>query len=116
MDDVKSLVVVEEEGNRIVSDWVGLIPTFGLKVRWRQQDIWNDAEHSCVFTQLSGDYDQLQGEWRFSTEGEGTRFDSRLDYEYVVPGLGPLIKKVVHNIVIKNMNGVLGAIKKRAEG
>jgi hypothetical protein len=29
--------------------------------------------------------------------------------------LGALVKKVVHSLVVKNMEGVLGAIKKRAE-
>jgi uncharacterized membrane protein len=115
MSDVKSLEIVETEGSRVVSDWVGLIPTFGLKVRWRQEDLWDDEAHSCQFRQISGDYDKLDGTWRFSEDSGGTRFDSTLDYEYVVPGLGPLVKKVVHNIVIKNMEGVLGAIKKRAE-
>ena len=116
MDDVKSLTIVEESGSRVVSDWVGIIPTFGMKVRWRQEDNWDDAGHICKFRQVEGDYDALDGEWRFREENGGTRFDSVLNYEYVVPGLGPLVKKVVHNIVTKNMDGVLGAIKRRAEG
>src|SRR5689334_16469645 len=57
MKEVKSLDVVEEDGNRVVSDYVGLVPTFGLKVRWRQEDIWDDAQHSCKFRQIHGDYD-----------------------------------------------------------
>ena len=116
MDDVISLVVVERDGNRVVSDWVGVISSFGLKIRWRQEDIWNDAVHQCSFSQISGDYDKLEGTWRFAEENGGTRFESGLDYEYVVPGIGPLIKKVIHNIVVKNMDGVLAAIKARAEG
>ncbi len=115
MSDVQSLTVVERDGERIVSDWVGVIPTFGLKIRWRQEDHWDDAMFSCVFTQVKGDYDSLAGSWKFKEEGGGTRFDSVLDYEYVVPGLGPLVKKVVHGIVVKNMDGVLAAIKQRAE-
>lgn len=115
MNDVKSLEIVESGGNRIVSDWVGLIPTFGLKVRWRQEDEWDDDSHTCRFRQVKGDYDKLEGTWTFADENGGTRFDSSLEYEYVVPGLGPLVKKVVHGIVVKNMDGVLGAIKARAE-
>ncbi|MCH7904146.1 MAG: SRPBCC family protein [Armatimonadetes bacterium] len=115
MDDVSSLVVVERDGDRVVSDWVGVISTFGLKIRWRQEDIWNDSTHQCTFSQISGDYDKLEGTWRFTEENCGTRFDSDVEYEYVVPGIGPLIKKVIHNIVVKNMDGVLAAIKARAE-
>lgn len=115
MSDVKSVTVVESDGGRVVSDWVGVVPTFGLKIRWRQEDVWTDSEHTCDFRQVSGDYDRLEGRWRFTEEEGGTRFDSTLEYEYVVPGLGPLVKKVVHSLVVKNMEGVLGAIKKRAE-
>lgn len=115
MKDVKSLTVVETDGNRIVSDYVGLIPQFMLKVRWRQEDIWDDAQHLCTFRQVSGDYDKLEGTWKFQTENGGTRFDSFLEYEYNVPTLGPLVKKVVHMIVVKNVEGILEAIKERSE-
>ncbi|HXH62391.1 MAG TPA: SRPBCC family protein [Fimbriimonadaceae bacterium] len=115
MDDVESIKVVEREGSRQVCDWVGVITAFGLKVRWRQEDVWNDDTHVCDFRQVSGDYDKMEGQWRFSEENGGTRFDSTLEYEYVVPGLGPLVKKVIHGIVVKNMDGVLNAIKSRAE-
>jgi len=115
MSDVKSVSIVESDGHRVVSDWVGVVPTFGLKIRWRQEDRWDDADHVCEFRQVSGDYDRLEGRWKFGEEQGGTRFDSVLEYEYVVPGLGPLVKKVVHSLVVKNMEGVLGAIKQRAE-
>lgn len=115
MKDVKSLEIVERDGNRIVSDWVGIIPQFMLKVRWQQEDIWDDQAHHCRFRQTKGDYDKLEGDWRFSEENGGTRFDSVLDYEYNVPTLGPLLKKVIFAIVVKNMQSVLDAIKTRAE-
>jgi uncharacterized membrane protein len=115
MKDVKSLAIVETDGNRIVSDWVGLVPQFMLKVRWRQEDVWDDAAHRCEFRQLEGDYDRLDGVWTFVEADGGTRFDSLVNYEYNIPTLGPLVKKVIHAIVVKNMEGVLGAIKDRAE-
>ncbi|MCC6402857.1 MAG: SRPBCC family protein [Fimbriimonadaceae bacterium] len=115
MDDVSSLTIVEQDGLRVVSDWVGVIPTFGLKVKWRQEDVWDESAHRCEFRQLSGDYDAMSGTWQLSEEDGGTRFDSVLDYEYKVPGIGPLVTKVVHNLVVKNLAGVLQALKERAE-
>lgn len=116
MEDVKSLTIVETEGERIVSDWVGIVSAFGLKVRWRQEDLWDPVKKTCQFTQLKGDYDHLSGEWAFLEENGGTRFNSVVEYEYQVPMLGPLVKNVVFMLVVKNMEGVLAAIKKRAEG
>lgn len=115
MKDVKSLAIVEKDGNRIVSDWVGIVPQFMLKVRWRQEDVWDDEGHVCTFKQLSGDYDSLDGSWSFKEEDGGTRFDSVVDYEYNIPTLGPLVKKVIYGIVVRNMDNVLNAIKARAE-
>ena len=115
MKDVKSLVIIEREPNRTISDWVGIVPTFGLKVRWRQEDRWDDATHTCDFKQIEGDYDSLDGVWNFTDADGGCQFDSVVNYEYNVPTLGPLVKKVIHSIVVKNMENVLQAIKERAE-
>jgi ribosome-associated toxin RatA of RatAB toxin-antitoxin module len=115
MADVKSINVLEREGSRIVSEWVGIVPQFMLKVRWTQEDNWNDAEYRDDFKQVKGDYDKLEGYWTFTEENGGTRFDSWVDYEYKVPTLGALISKVIHGIVVKNLENVQIAIKARAE-
>lgn len=115
MDDVDSLTVLSDEGGVVVSEWVGRVPAFGLKIKWTQQDTWNEETKVCQFEQLKGDYDKMIGEWRLTEEGDGVRFDSTLEYEYVVPGLGPLVGRVIYGLVVKNMEEVLGAIKKRAE-
>lgn len=116
MKEVQSVTVVEREGNRVVADWVGIVPTFGLKVRWRQEEIWDDATKSSKFRQVTGDYDRLEGTWTFVEENGGVRFDQTVDYEYNVPTLGPLVKKVIHSIVRKNLEGVAEAfIKVTAE-
>ena len=115
MKDVQSLAIVESEGNRVVSDWVGVVSAFGLKIRWRQEDMWDDSTKVCKFQMVKGDYDKLEGEWGFTEENGGTRFDSTVDYEYRVPGIGPLIYKVIHGLVVKNLEDTLSAIKSRAE-
>jgi ribosome-associated toxin RatA of RatAB toxin-antitoxin module len=115
MKDVKSVTPVEQGPDRLVADWVGLIPQFLQKVRWRQEDLWDDATHSSRFRQVSGDYDRLEGSWQFREENGGTRFEQFLDYEYNVPGLGPLIGKVIHMIVVKNLENINQAFAERAK-
>jgi uncharacterized membrane protein len=115
MDDVQSVTILEREGERVVSDWVGLIPTFRLKIKWRQEDLWDDVAHICRFRQLEGDYDSLSGTWAFTEENGGTRFVTELDYEYNVPTLGPLVKKVIYSLVVKNREGINKAFKTKAE-
>lgn len=116
MSDVQSVTPVERDGNRLVADWVGLVPQFLLKVRWRQEEVWDDATTSSTFRQLEGDYDKMEGRWVFLEENGGTRFSQVLEYDYNVPTLGPLVKKVIFGIVRKNLENIGDSIKKRAEG
>jgi ribosome-associated toxin RatA of RatAB toxin-antitoxin module len=113
--DVQSVKVVERTGNRLVVDYVGVVPTFNIKIRWRQEETWDDATHSSQFKQLEGDYDKMNGSWAFREEKGGVRFDQHLDYEYNVPTIGPLIKKVIQTLVVKNLENIGEAIKARAE-
>ena len=115
MKDVQSVIPVEREGNRVVADWVGLVPQFLLKVRWRQEEVWDDASTSSKFKQLQGDYDSMSGGWSFKEENGGTRFDQTMSYEFNVPTLGPIVKKVILSITRKNLENIGEAIKARAE-
>jgi ribosome-associated toxin RatA of RatAB toxin-antitoxin module len=113
--DVQSVKVVERSGNRLIVDYVGIVPTFNLKIRWRQEELWDDATHASTFKQIEGDYDRMTGTWSFKEEKNGVRFDQKLDYEYNVPTIGPLIKKVIQGLVVKNLENIGQAIKTRAE-
>ncbi len=118
MPDVESVVVTErsEDGQRTVTDWVGVASDFKLKVRWTEEDIWDDAAHTCRFHQLKGDYQSYGGLWTFTQTDEGrTRFASALDYELEIPLIGPLLKKVVARLMQDNTQRILDAIKARAE-
>jgi ribosome-associated toxin RatA of RatAB toxin-antitoxin module len=115
MKAVESLTIVERDGTRVVADWVGLITQFNLKVRWTQEEIWDDSTTQSKFKQLKGDYDKMEGGWVFKEENGGTRFDQYLDYEYNVPTLGPLVKKLVLHLVKSQLEAAGEAIKKQAE-
>jgi ribosome-associated toxin RatA of RatAB toxin-antitoxin module len=118
MADVRSLTVVErsEDGLRVVSDWVGVVPKFGTAIRWTEEDVWDPAAGTCTFRQLKGDYKHLDGVWTFTAEGESaTRFSSLVDYEIEIPLVGPLIKSIIRKAVQDNVDATLAAIKARCE-
>lgn len=117
MPDVQRITVVETsaDGARQVVEWVGLIPTFKLTVKWTEEDLWDDLERTCRFCQVKGDFTEYSGLWRFAPEGEGTRFESEVTYELDIPTIGPLIKGVVRKIMTDNMIRLQHAIKARAE-
>jgi ribosome-associated toxin RatA of RatAB toxin-antitoxin module len=118
MPDVQRITVLErsEDGRRTVVEWVGIIPTFRLTVKWTEEDLWDDAELTCTFRQVRGDFNEYDGQWRFEAEGNGTRFESEVRYELEIPTIGPLIRGVVKKIMTDNVDRLQAAIKKRVEG
>ena len=118
MPDVESVTVTErsEDGSRTVTDWVAVASDFKLKVRWTEEDLWDEAAHTCRFTQLKGDYTAYGGQWTFIPEAANvTRFQSEIDYELEIPLIGALLKAVVARLMRDNTQKILDAIKTRAE-
>ena len=118
MADLRSLKVLEKsaDGDRVVSEWVGIVPKFGTKLRWTEEELWDEAAGTCTFRQRSGDYKNLEGVWSFTSEGESaTRFSSVVDYEIEIPLVGPLIKTIIRKTVQDNVDATLRAIKDRCE-
>lgn len=118
MPDVKSIEILEksDDGRYQKTSWVGRIPQFGLTVRWTQEEVWSDGPDNVRsdFKQLEGDYDKMEGYWEFVKKDGACEFCSYIDYEYNVPLVGGLVKKVIHHIVEQNVKGVMKAIIERA--
>ena len=70
MPDVKSVRVLErsEDGARTLTEWVAYASQLKLQVKWVEEDLWNDQEHTCHFRQAKGDYDQMEGWSRIQRE------------------------------------------------
>ena len=117
MEDLKSLTVRErsDDGTRTVTEWVGLIREFKMTVKWTQEDKWNDAATRDDFVMLKGDMDSMAGYWQFTGDGEATRFESLLDYEYDVPLIGPMVKSLIKKKLTDNLQATMDAIKKQSE-
>jgi len=115
MEDVQDVTILEEEGDRRVSHWVGLIKEFNRTLEWTEEDFWNDREYTCRFQMLEGDFTEYGGTWVFEEDPAGTLAKLVVDYEYAVPLIGPLIKKLLHRKVQENCDNMLAAIKSEAE-
>ncbi|UCC69610.1 MAG: SRPBCC family protein [Armatimonadota bacterium] len=115
LPNVEQVTIREREGSRTVSEWLGLVPEFRRSIRWVEEDLWDDARMRCEFRSLSGDWDRYEGEWSFVPEGSGTRVRLKIEYEYNVPLIGPLIKKLLHKLVARNVEETLAGLQARAE-
>ncbi len=117
MADLESLVVLErsEDASHTITKWVGLVREFNMKVGWTEDDTWNDAAHKLEFRQIEGDMTSMDGVWQLTEEAGATRFNSTLNYEYEVPLLGALVKKLIHKKLEQNVQMILDGVKALAE-
>ena len=118
MADLQSLHILERspDGNRTVTEWVGIIQAFKMKIKWTQEDVWDHSAYRDTFRMLQGDMDRMEGFWQFTALNDNlTRFDSKVDYDLNVPMVGPMIKGLVKKLMTENLQATLSAIKGRAE-
>ena len=117
MPDVESVRVLErsDDGRRLVTDWVGLLPEFRLKVRWAEEDLWDDDTRTCRFTQVRGDFKSYSGTWQFRPSHQGTVFESVVRYEIEIPLVGPLIQGVIKKKMRENVGRLQEALKRHVE-
>lgn len=113
MPDLESVQVLERNGAGTVTQWVGVVQ--GRKIRWVEEDEWDDGRHVCVFKQRSGDFNRYQGSWRFETIPEGTRTSLDVEFELDIPLAGALLSNLVKVLMRKNCESMLAALKGQLE-
>jgi ribosome-associated toxin RatA of RatAB toxin-antitoxin module len=115
LPNLEKVTVLSREGNRTTSEWVGLVPEFKRTIRWVEEDVWEDDHLRCAFRAISGDWDEYRGVYSFSGEGNETRVCLVITYEYNVPLIGPLIKKLLHKLVVRNADETLQGLRRMVE-
>lgn len=118
MSDLQSLTLQDRspDGKRTVTEWVGMINAVKMKVRWTQEDVWDDANYSDTFKLIQGDMDRMEGTWKFLPISQNlTRFESVVDYDLNVPMVGPMVKGLIKKLMTQNLQSTLDAIKQKAE-
>ncbi|MFB3882123.1 MAG: type II toxin-antitoxin system RatA family toxin [Armatimonadota bacterium] len=114
LPSLEKVTIRSREGSAVVSEWVGLIQEFRRQIRWVEEDVWDDEACRCQFRSVSGDWDRYDGVWSFSEQGEGTRVALDISYEYNVPLIGPLIRKLLHMLVERSAQETLDGLRRMA--
>ena len=116
IDDVESIQVLEEDGPRTVTAWVGIIREYRRKVKWTEEDHWDDDARVCTFDQIKGDFDEYRGTWSFRDDAGATEVEIILYYEYNIPLVGALIRKLLLKKVQASCDNILQGLAERAQG
>lgn len=113
MPDLHSVRVLDRRNNETVTEWVGLVQ--GRKVRWVEEDQWEDAQHVCRFRQREGDFTKYEGTWSFTATDGGTRTSLAVEFELDLPLAGPLVSNLLKVLVRKNLESMLAGLKQQLE-
>ena len=116
LPDVESVTILERGATGWTSDWVGVVEKLNRKVKWREEDVWDDATHTCTFRALSGDWDKYDGVWTFVAEGDGTRMRMELECDINVPMIGAIIKGLIAKLAKVNVDNMFDGIRRRSLG
>jgi len=118
MPSVKSVKVLErrDDGYAKIA-WVAIakVASINKEVKWTEEAWWDEKTLSCHFELLEGDYTHYKGSWEFTPVEGGTKIRLSTDYDLGLPLVGPLIGKLLDKIMRDNLDGMLKAIKERAE-
>lgn len=113
MPDVESIRVLERHGSTVVAEWVGVVQ--GRKIRWTEEDQWDDAAHVSRFKQREGDFTTYEGTWSFTPAPGGTQTTLVLNYELELPLAGALLSNLLKVLVRKNLESMLTSLKGQLE-
>lgn len=114
MPDLERVTVLERRGEAFtVTEWVGVVE--GRRIRWIEEDAWDDARHECRFRQREGDFDRYEGTWTFAAEGNGTRTSVAVEFEFGIPLIGGLLSTLLRVKMKENLDGMLEALRGQLE-
>ncbi|MDQ7841834.1 MAG: DUF2505 family protein [bacterium] len=113
MPDLESVVVLERLPTGTVTEWVARVQ--GRRIRWVEEDEWDDERRVCTFRQRLGDFNKYEGSWRFETTPEGTRTSMEVEFELDIPLAGALLSSLLKVLMRKNCESMLAGLKGQLE-
>jgi len=114
MPDLERITVLERRaGVPVLTEWVGVVE--GRRIRWVEEDAWDDARHLCQFRQREGDFERYEGTWTFTPEEGGTRTTIAVDFEFDIPLIGGLLSQLLRVKMKENLDRMLAALQRQLE-
>lgn len=114
MPNVNAITVLEASKNRKVAHWDTTIDDAPLD--WVEEGLYDHEKLRLEFRSIEGVFDRFDGFWQVTPELGGSRVAFELEYEIGLPEIEEIIGAMLREKMIENVEGMLDAIEKRAEG
>ena len=113
MDSVKSIKVLEREGNTTLTQWKTELK--GKPFNWIEKDTFYDEDYKINYQLTSGDLKKFEGDWTLTETVEGVKVHLTVDFEFGVPMIASLLNPIAKLIIKQNLNSMLTGIKEEVE-
>jgi ribosome-associated toxin RatA of RatAB toxin-antitoxin module len=114
IEDVKKITILQDEGNKRISEWEAEID--GLLFKWQEEDIYYPQQYKLTYKLIKGDLDKFEGYWEIIKLNDNkSKLVIFLSFDLNIPTLKSLIMPTIKFKVKKNLALMLKAIKSRAE-
>ncbi|MCS7165402.1 MAG: SRPBCC family protein [Candidatus Calescibacterium sp.] len=114
MPDVKSVKIIEKNGNFQKTQWEADVD--GIVFKWEEEEIFYPEKMYLEYKLIKGDIDKFEGYWQvISVNEKKSKLVLYLDFDVNIPMLSSLIMPTIKQKVRKNAQLMLKAIKERAE-
>ena len=117
LPNLDKVEIIEDQGNGVVvSIWEASFTVGPLSktVKWKEVDTWNTDDLTCTFELVEGDMKVYRGTWDFKPDGEGCHVELNVDFELGITMLGPMIDRIVNQLMQQNCDDLLMALDKLA--
>lgn len=108
MDHVLEIETVEDDGNRLQTNWTVLFN--GNELRWSEIDLIDDAAHTIKFAQTEGDLEMWRGHVAMTEGPRGCEASYTVEFDIGIPALADLLHPLGRRAVEANCRQMLDAI------
>jgi ribosome-associated toxin RatA of RatAB toxin-antitoxin module len=116
LPDLDKVEILENDGaGNTVTRWQGTVALGPLtrKIGWTERDRWDTDALTCTFELVEGDMKQFSGVWTFvPASTDATQVDLRVQFELGIPVLGPMVNRIVDELMKKNCEDLLDALER----
>jgi ribosome-associated toxin RatA of RatAB toxin-antitoxin module len=104
-DAVRDITIYDDSGN--VSDSRWSVNFRGGILEWTERDVFDRQNMRIQYDQLSGDFDEMRGEWLVRSVGDAVEVNFTAIFDMGIPTLAPIINPVAMRALRDNMHRIL---------
>jgi len=113
MRSVKKIEIMEKDLNRLVTHWE--VDIEGVKLTWREEDLFDDVRMKIRFKMLEGDYKNYEGEWKIDETPKGTEISISVNFDWGIPVFEKFVGDALSRKAKTYLKGMLRSLKKKSE-